>query len=272
MKRISMSFRRLGGLFAFVAGCLLFAAGCSDPEDGKKKTVSADLEGTDIPKKIIVATDSSLPPYAYRMKDGEITGSDVEIVQHIAKELGIEAEFRDMKFSNIFRALQNGDADIGVCAISITKERKLEMKFSEPLGSTFHRVVVPKDSDIYSIEKLKGKIIGVKRGSTSYTYVKEHYQVPRSYDNGELAIMALVAEQLDAVVLDGQPAKVLSAPYPQLKVLDEPLNEEPYGLAYSKMRKDGLRVRVDEVIEKMRKDGTLDRIRKKHEDIWLKRK
>ena len=67
----------------------------------------------------------------------------------------------------------------------------------------------------------------------------------------------LVAGRLDAVVTDAEPAKVYAAPYEELKILEENVSEEMYGIAAA-LGNDDLIYAVDSALAYIMESGYYD--------------
>jgi polar amino acid transport system substrate-binding protein len=71
-------------------------------------------------------------PFSFQ-QEGKAAGFSIELWDRIAKETGQEYELHWTKsVAEIISAVKNGDADIGVAAISITAERERVVDFSQP--------------------------------------------------------------------------------------------------------------------------------------------
>ena len=77
-----------------------------------------------------VAVSPDLKPLCY-VKDGEIVGYEIEVLQHFAKEYGYKLEFATMTFDGILPGIVSGKYDIGAGGMTITKERAQSVDFSE---------------------------------------------------------------------------------------------------------------------------------------------
>ncbi|MDD4092132.1 MAG: ABC transporter permease subunit [Smithellaceae bacterium] len=80
---------------------------------------------------IRLATNSGLPPFAYR-RDGRMVGYDMEIVMTIARKFGWTVEIADMEVAAIIPSLISGKSDMAACGITITEERSRSVLFSDP--------------------------------------------------------------------------------------------------------------------------------------------
>ena len=77
--------------------------------------------------------------------------------------------------------------------------------------------------------------------------------------------MALVQNKVDAVVIDDKPARAFVAKNAdKLVILDTPLSDESYAMAVKKGNSELLAL-LNEQIERIKADGTLDAIRAKYE-------
>ena len=78
--------------------------------------------------KIVIATDALYPPNEFKQGD-QIVGFDVDLGTAIAKKLGVQAEFQDVKFDTILQALQEGKYDISLSSFTDTRERESRFDF-----------------------------------------------------------------------------------------------------------------------------------------------
>lgn len=214
-------------------------------------------------KTLIMATNAEFPPYEY-YEDDEMVGIDIELAKAIAEDMGYELEIIDMDFGSIIPSLQSDKADIAVAAMSVTEEKLQQIDFSDTYETASQLIIVPKDSEIMSVADLKGKRIGVESFTTGDVYVAEiEDATPESFANGLQAIDALKEGWLDAVVIDGAPAKVYVERDSGLRLIDEPLTEEEYAIGVAKGNTFLLK-KINKSIEKLKASGKLDEIRAKY--------
>ena len=207
-----------------------------------------------------MATEATFPPYEYY--DGDtIVGIDVEIAQAIADKLGLELQVDDMDFDAALLSVQQGKADIAMAGITVTDERKAVMAFSDSYATGIQSIIVPEGSDIATADDLAGKKIGTQRGTTGYLYCSDDFgeDAVVAYDNGLTAVQALNNGQVDAVVIDNEPAKAYVESNPGLKILDTSYAEEDYAIG---MNKDNTALldAVNAALEELKADGTLQSI------------
>ena len=211
--------------------------------------------------KLTMATNATFPPYEMTTDNGTIEGIDVETAQAIADKLGLELQVDDMDFDAALLSVQQGKADIAMAGITVTDERKAVMAFSDSYATGIQSIIVPEGSDIASADDLAGKKIGTQRGTTGYLYCSDDFgeDAVVAYDNGLTAVQALNNGQVDAVVIDNEPAKAYVESNPGLKILDTSYAEEDYAIG---MNKDNTALldAVNAALEELKADGTLQSI------------
>jgi polar amino acid transport system substrate-binding protein len=81
--------------------------------------------------KLIVGNVSDKgAPYTY-VKDGQLVGSDIEMIERFAAYLGKEIVYSDMEFGNLIAAALTNKIDMITSTLMITEERKKQIDFSD---------------------------------------------------------------------------------------------------------------------------------------------
>lgn len=211
-----------------------------------------------------MGTNAAFPPYEY--KEGEtFVGIDVEIADAIAKELGTTVEVVDMEFDSIIPSVQKGEVDFGMAGMTVTDERKLEVDFTSSYATGVQVVIVTEDSPIATLDDLADKKIGTQLGTTGDAYAKGDYgeENVTSYGKGADAVIALKGGDVDAVIIDNEPAKAFVAENEGLKILETEYAVEDYAIAVSKDNTE-LLGKINVALEKLTADGTIDGIISKY--------
>ena len=210
--------------------------------------------------KLTMATNAAFPPYEMTTDAGEFEGIDIDTAKAIADKLGLELQIDDMDFDAALLSVQQGKADIAMAGITVTDERMAVMSFSDSYATGIQSVIVPEGSDIASVDDLAGKKIGTQRGTTGYIYCSDDFgdDAVVAYDNGLTAVQALNNGQVDAVVIDNEPAKAYVESNPGLKILDTSYAEEDYAIGMAKG--SALEDAVNKALEELKADGTLQAI------------
>lgn len=238
--------------------CCFAACGNTTDEPNTETGNTGAYKGTyDVLK---MGTNAAFPPYEY--KEGEeFVGIDVDIANAIAKELGATLEIVDMEFDSIITSVVQGEVDMGIAGMTVTDERLLEVDFSSSYATGVQVVIVPEDSEIATLDDLAGKKIGTQLGTTGDMYSKDDFgeENVTSYGKGADAVIALKGGDVDAVIIDNEPANAFVAENEGLKILETEYAVEDYAIAISKDNAD-LLADVNAALEKLTADGTIDAI------------
>ena len=104
-----------------------------------------------------VGTEGTYAPFTYHDKDGKLTGYDVEITRAVADKLGIKVEFKETRWDSMMAGLKAGRFDVVANQVGLTSpERQATFDKSEPYSWSGAVLVVRKDSNIKSIDDIKG--------------------------------------------------------------------------------------------------------------------
>lgn len=231
------------------------AKGASSENAGEAKA-----EGSYAGKTLIMATNAEFPPYEYH-EGKDIVGIDVEIAKAVAEQMGAKFEVSDMAFDAIISAVDSGKADFGAAGMTVTEDRKKNVDFSDTYATSVQSVIVPENSDIKSIDDLKGKKIGVQQGTTGDIYATKDYgkDAIQPFPKGVDAVLALGAGKVDAVIIDGNTAKAFVADQKGLKLLDSAYAEEEYAICVKKGNTE-LRDGINAALKELKASGKLDEI------------
>ena len=217
--------------------------------------------------KLHMSTNAAFPPYEMTTDDGGFEGIDVEVADAIAQKLGLELVVDDMGFDAALTAVQTGQSDIAMAGITVTEDRLEVMDFSDSYATGVQVVIVKEDSPIQTIDDLaNAEMIGCQAATTGYIYASDTPENGgygedhvTAYENGALAVMALVNGQIDAVIIDNEPAKAFVEANEGLKILDTPWVEEEYAIGVAKGNTDLLDA-INAVMEELKADGTFQSI------------
>ncbi len=215
------------------------------------------------PGKLHMSTNAAFPPYEMLTDDGSFEGIDVEVAEAIAEKLGLELVINDMGFTAALTAVQQGQSDIAMAGITATDPERLKvMDFSDSYATGIQVIIVPEDSPIQSKDDLANAgMIGTQAGTTGSTYCTDDYGTDHvtEFETGSVAVMALINGQIDAVVIDNEPAKAFVAANEGLKILDTEYANEDYAIGFAKGN-DALREAVNAAMAELKADGTFQSI------------
>lgn len=214
--------------------------------------------------KLILVTEAGFAPYEY-YQDGEIVGVDIDIAREIAASLGKELVIKDVSFDFIINEIKSGKSDIGAAGMSITKERLEEVDFSVEYAVSNQVVIVPMDSKITSIDQIFNQRIAVQLGTVADSYVNENYKDATVIRQKKYLSMVedLKAGKVDLIIMDLLPASEIVKSNDGLKILDEYLFTDKYGMAIKKGNKE-LLDKVNDVLTRLMSEGKIEEYTIKH--------
>lgn len=259
-----------------MAACLLTACGpaTGDNKGSNTDTSSVNSDATNDTangekKTLVMATNAFFPPYEYY--EGEtIIGIDAEIAAAIAAYLGYELKIEDMKFDSIITSVSTKAVDFGMAGMTVTEDRKKDVNFTNTYATGKQVIIVKDGGAVASPDDLDGKKIGVQLGTTGDIYATDDYGLNEDetengnvirYNNGNEAVLALLGGDVDAVIIDNEPAKSLVAANAGkgLSILETEYVYEEYAICVNKENTQ-LLADLNRAIDALTTDGTINKI------------
>lgn len=215
-------------------------------------------------QKLVMVTNAEFPPYEY-VEDGKIVGIDAEIAALIAEKLDMELEIVDVAFDSIIPGVQSGKYDMGMAGLTVDEKRLEKVNFSTSYATGIQAIIVKEGSDIKTVDDLAGKKIGVQTSTTGDIYATGDYgeEAITRYDNGAVAVQALIADKVDCVIIDNEPAKSYVKANEGLKVLDTEYTVEDYAICFAKEDTE-LKDKVDGALKELIADGSVKEVIEKY--------
>jgi polar amino acid transport system substrate-binding protein len=195
-------------------------------------------------------------------------GFEVDLGDAIAKELGVQkVEWKNTPFTGLFSPAPK-DFDMAINEITITAERSRVVDFSVPYFDANQGFVIKKGGPaegVQSIAEMKDLQFGVQATTTGAAYVKDEIQPdsqPREFSTLTALTQALVNGQIDAMLMDvAISAEIVKERGEDVEMTGEFITDERYGILFEKG--NPLRQQVNQAIEKLKADGTLERLQAK---------
>ncbi|MFD0686811.1 transporter substrate-binding domain-containing protein [Actinomadura fibrosa] len=250
-------------LGAGVAALALTAAACGGDE-------GATVQGVKLLKKDALTSCTHLPyPPFQSEQNGKVVGFDVDMIDLVAKKLGVTQKIVDTPFETMKTgaALNAGKCDIVMGGMTIKPDRVKFMDVSKPYFDATQALLAKKGSGITSLDDVKNRKIkiGSQAGTTGEDYVKGKGLDPRSFDNSLAELDGLRTGQVEVIVQD----------YPVVQNwLKDPANAkyqivanlntgEQYGFWIRKGYNPKLVEMTNQVIDQSKADGTYKKIYEK---------
>ncbi|WP_243546124.1 basic amino acid ABC transporter substrate-binding protein [Pseudodesulfovibrio tunisiensis] len=209
-----------------------------------------------------IGNSPDYPPFEFIGDTGERTGFDIDLMDALSKEMGIEVRWMTMDFAAIVTAVQSGQADIGMSGMSVSEERRQQVDFSDPYVASGQVIVTLPDSPVKSAEDLKGKKIAVQLGTTGEQQADKIEGAtvvrPETYN---IAFMMLKNKAADAVIADLSVADEY-AKQGMFQRAGEPLSLEEFAIITKKGNSDLLEA-LNNALKAVKASGKYDEIVKK---------
>ncbi|SDF44194.1 amino acid ABC transporter substrate-binding protein [Limimaricola pyoseonensis] len=233
-------------------------------------TAAAPLASAQEDDTLQVGMSGGYFPFTFVRQD-VLQGFEVDVMNAVAEETGLEVEFVTMSFSGLIGALESGRIDTIANQITITPEREEKFAFTQPYVFDGAQVVVKagNEGEITGPEDLKGRSVAVNLGSNFEQLLRELPYADeidiRTYESNIEQDTAL--GRVDAFVMDRvSSAQVIQESPLPLALAGQPFSEIRNALPF-RDDEDGraLRDRIDAALTTLKEDGTLAEI----SDKWF---
>jgi polar amino acid transport system substrate-binding protein len=229
-----------------------------------------DLKG----RQVTVAVDPAYLPFSYICPNAtEPEGWDYEALAEICKRLNckpVSIVAEQIAWVNLIAAVADGQFDVAGDGITITEDRKKVLDFSDGYLDVAQVLMVrAAETRILSADDLKNNKalkVGTQVGTTNYDQAVKLVGASRvvPMDTFDAAVAALIAEQIDAVVIDDLAGQsYIAVNVGKVKLLPDVLVKDQLGFIFPKG--SPLVQPFNAALAAMRADGTLDRLANK----WL---
>lgn len=220
------------------------------------------------PGVLLAGSDTAFPPFEMRATGNDnvngYTGFDVDLVNAVAKEMGLKFKLQPMNFDGLIPAVQVSRIDMIMSAMTITPERAKNVTFTIPYIDSNLSILSRKKDGSLTAKDLKGKEIGAQIGTTGLAKAKS---IPgttgvKVYQTTLDAINDLKAGRIYAVIND-HPVNAYVARSDHSLVTGEQFKTgDQYGFAFQRQDKALVKA-FDNALRAVDENGTYSRIYKK---------
>jgi polar amino acid transport system substrate-binding protein len=207
------------------------------------------------------------PPFSSAGTDLVSQGYDIDVINALAKSLGVKAELIGITGQNRIPFLTEHKLNLLV-SVGVSDERKKVVDFTAPYAPYSIDVMGPASLTVKSAADLAGKSVAVNRGTledTSLTEVAPKDTDIQRFNDYNGVISAFLSGQVQLMVVGNDVGASVLAKQPDIKPESKfQLLNSPSAMAINK-GEGRLLAKLDETLATMKKDGTLDGISKK----WL---
>jgi len=220
-------------------------------------------------RNLRIAFDVPYEPFEYKDENGELTGFEVDLAAAMCEEMKADCEFVIQAWDGMIPGLLARKFDLIMSSMSITAERAERVLFSEPYYNTPGGWFGPDsfNADVTDMSAMKGKTVGVQRGTTMDTFVTEEMSgvvTIKRYTTADDMVLDLEGQRLDVVFVDYPVGEQTVLTKEGFKEVGEPVKlGEGVGVAMRKRDKD-VAEEVNAALRKLKENGTYDAIMKKY--------
>lgn len=219
--------------------------------------------------KIVTATEMHYAPFDM-LENGQYAGFGKELFDEVAKELGVTAEYQDLPWASILPGLEVSKFDFVNAPVTITPERMERYAFTLPISDATVALVQPKGGDLTKPEDVKGKTVGIQKGTAQEKQLEAYAEKLggfdiKGYGSPDEAYADLAAGRLDAVAGSAPNLAYLAKTRPDAFETVQPPFGEPRYFAWV-TRKEGsesLIAAIDAALVKIQDDGRLAAMQQK---------
>ena len=213
----------------------------------------------------LCAHPNSLP---FASKAGDPPGFQVELGRALARELGVS-----LKLDWIITQYQMRSADCDI-VLDVIADREAQgetrLRISRPYYRTGVALAVPTSSTLTSFKSLNEHTkVGVQVGSVAAMIIGQRHVPTSTFGFESDSLDALSNHEIDAAAVTPTAASYFNLTHPDkpLRILDrdESVTDLNWNVAVGMVRPDdALREAIDGALDRLRNDGTIDRVYRRY--------
>ncbi len=247
-----------------VAGLVMTGSACAKSDKGETTSSGVKLIRAGA---LTVCTHLPYEPFQYRDNSQQVVGFDIDLMDLVAKKLGVKQSVVDTPFEGIKSGqdLNSGKCDVAAAGMTINKDRQAVMDFSVPYFDADQALLTRSNQRYTSLAALKGRKLGTQASTTGEEYGQQHAKqngyTTVSFKDLAALQQALATRQVDAAI-DDLPVMATYVKHNPGKftVSTQFKTGEQYGYAVRKGSNPKLLALVNKVIRQSRKDGSYDKV------------
>ncbi|HVJ63924.1 MAG TPA: ABC transporter substrate-binding protein [Bdellovibrionota bacterium] len=201
-----------------------------------------------------IGTEGTFPPFTY-YKGKLLTGFEIELVELIAKDLGLKAEWKVQNFDTLLIGLGQNRFDLVASSHGVTPDRAKVVDFTTPHYCT-GGVILTRSDKRKSFDSIKNGNVVVQVGTTYVTWLNQHgLKSAKTFPTATDCLQNMLMGRADAWVTDLFVALDAMKANPNAKlVLGDTIFTEKIAMAVAKGNKE-LLAAVNDTLAKLKKDG-----------------
>jgi polar amino acid transport system substrate-binding protein len=213
-------------------------------------------------------------PYITAGPDGNNIGFEVEVAAALAKELGRPIEFKQVAFDSLVPHLERGDIDLAMNGLEVTPDRQKRVRFSRPYYVYRQQLAARTGDDRFKsydgLKAMKAITVGTLDETAAMRLLQRDGVPTKTYPDSVGPYKDLELKRIDAVMQDLPIALYLVKKQDEFKdkiqFVGPPIEPGLYAIAL-RPRDEELAKQIDAALERLARNGTLQKILEKWE-LW----
>lgn len=262
-------------LFTFLLALALLMIVAVVPSAAQEQLPENDWERVQATGTLVFGTAADYPPFEFYDSNFQLDGFDIALAKELGKRLGVEVAFNDFAFGGLLDALQLGEADAAIAAISVTADRQQVVDFTNLyfIGDDAVLVRSSDTSEIHAATDFAGKRVGVEAGTTYQNWAQQSLVdagvIPQENLVGYADVTSMVRDlrsgAVDVVLLGRLAAILYSNRAADLRIAGEGISQQRFAIA---LRKGStLTEQLNEALLAIQADGTYTRLASQYLNI-----
>ena len=216
---------------------------------------------------LVVGTVGGYAPFVSVNEKGDYEGFDIDIAQALAKKLGKTLVLKDLgSMAPLLMALEQGSVDVVIWGMTITSERlqKFAMISYQSSGTETTNPLIfwqKVPSGISSLTDLKGMTVCVEPTSAQSAIINKYRDITLlPTEKVDDALLNIQYGKANAAFVEKAIAQKFKAKYPEIQIVDMPLDEEDFLRGYGIMIKKNnvyLVRTIENAVEQLKKSDTI---------------
>ena len=226
--------------------------------------------------KIKLAVDVPYEPFEYKAPDGSLTGFEIDLGNAVCAELKADCEWVIQAWDGIIPGLLARKYDVIFSSMSATPERAKKVLFSDGYYNTPSAWFGKKgmEVDVTSKDALKGKRVGVQRGTLQDDYVTNEVGADtvdiKRYTTADDLVLDLTGGRVDLVFLDFPVGESTILKDENYQSIGENVQVGEGVAAAFRKRDTELAEKFNAALKTLKENGTYDEIMKKYFSYSIK--
>jgi polar amino acid transport system substrate-binding protein len=219
-----------------------------------------------------VGTAADYKPYEYYVSTDVspvMDGFDIALIKEVGAKLGVSVEITDFAFEGLSAAVQLGQVDAVIAALSVTEERQALFDFSNVYFSGVGVTLATEASGLEAIntpQEMAGKRVGVQKSSVYETWAQQELVSTGliapdqlfTYVKPEHAVSDLTLGRLDIVLMDKQPALQYVNDV-SVRIVGEDVNPQIFAIALPNGATE-LQARINQALTELQNEGVTSQL------------